>query len=100
MCTWVGGADVTTGAAWGWAQGATHAAKGWCFTEERRADGRAVQCRGLGKEPSSPRTPSSLSDSLSHFHPHSTALILRHAGPTVVGPALHQPGLEAPSPPR
>lgn len=50
MCTWVGGAHVTTGAAWVWVP--THEAKTrWCFRGDRsrRVDGMTGQCGGCGK---------------------------------------------------
>lgn len=96
MCTWVRGAHVTTGAAWVWAQGADPRGQDTLGLHRgdrsRRVDGMTGSVRvAAGREPSSPRTHSSLSDSLLHsgpFHPHSTAFVLRHNGPAVVGPAL------------
>lgn len=74
MCTWVGGARVTTGAAWVGPRVPTREAKArWCLTEEpepqRGWHGVPVQV-AVGREPWPPHTHSGLSDSL--FHSHST----------------------------
>lgn len=91
MCTWVGGVRVTTGAAWVWARGANPRGQDMMVLHRgdrsRRVDGMTASVQvAAGREPSSPHTHASLSDSL--LHPHSTAFILRHTGPAVAGPAL------------